>query len=91
MPYPVVFGKALSFSLPPTAEGVSLEAELDGAQMVFPLGPDLYLSWATCAVRTGSAAGKSTVYQCVLKPGYRVTESLFAAQVAFRRLYRNMS
>jgi hypothetical protein len=69
--YPVVFGRALNFTLPPTAEGVSLEAELDGTQMVFPLGPDLYLSWATCAARTSSGAEKSTVYQCELKPGYR--------------------
>lgn len=69
--YPVVFGRALNFTLPPTAEGVSLEAEVDGTQMVFPLGPDLYLSWATCAARTSSGAENSTVYQCELKPGYR--------------------
>jgi hypothetical protein len=69
--YPVAFGRALNFTLPPTAEGVSLEAELDGVQMVFPLGPDLYLSWANCGARTGSGAEKSTVYQCELKPGYR--------------------
>jgi hypothetical protein len=69
--YPVVFGRALSFTLPPTAEGVSLEAELNGVQMVFPLGPELYLSWANCAARTGSDAKESTVYQCELKPGYR--------------------
>jgi hypothetical protein len=69
--YPVVFGRELDFTLPPTAEGVSLEAELDGVQMVFPLGPDLYLSWATCVARTGSDTKKPTVYQCELKPGYR--------------------
>lgn len=69
--YPVVFGRSLSFTLPGSAEGVSLEAELDGVDMVFPLGPDLYLSWADCAVRTGSDRGKSTVYQCELKPDYR--------------------
>jgi hypothetical protein len=69
--YPVVFGRALNFTLPPTAEGVCLEAELDGAPMVFPLGPDLYLSWATCEARTNSGTDKSAVYQCVLKPGYR--------------------
>jgi hypothetical protein len=69
--YPVVFGRSLSFTLPGTAEGVSLEAELDGVQMVFPLGPELYLSWANCAVRTGSDREKSTVYQCELKPNYR--------------------
>ena len=69
--YPVTFGQALNFTLPPTEEGVSLEAEVDGAPMVFPLGPDLYLSWATCTARTNSEEEKSTVYRCELKPGYR--------------------
>jgi hypothetical protein len=69
--YPAVFGRALSFTLPPTQEGVSLEAEVDGAPMVFPLGPDLYLSWATCTARTDSGDEKTTVYRCELKPGYR--------------------
>lgn len=69
--YPVVFGRALNFTLPPTQEGVSLEAELNGQPMVFPLGPDLFLSWAECTTRPGSEALKSTVYQCELKPGYR--------------------
>lgn len=68
--YPVIFGRTLSFTLPPTAEGVSLEAELNGTQIVFPLGPNLYLNWADCAVRGGSSAKKSTVYQCELKPGF---------------------
>jgi hypothetical protein len=69
--YPVVFGSGFSFTVPPTAEGVSLVAELNGAEIVFPLGPDLYLSWATCAVRNGANAEKSAVYQCELKPDYR--------------------
>jgi hypothetical protein len=69
--YPVVFGRSLSFTLPGSAEGVSLEAEIDGAEMVFPLGPDLYLSWANCDFRTGPNRGKSAVYQCELKPNYR--------------------
>jgi hypothetical protein len=68
--YPVVFGRTLNFTLPPTQEGVSLEAEIDGAPMVFPLGPDLYLSWANCTART-SAEDKTTVYRCELKPAYR--------------------
>ncbi len=41
--YPVNFGQTLNFTLPPTQEGVSLEAELDGAPMVFPLGPESLL------------------------------------------------
>lgn len=69
--YPSVFGRALNFTVPPTQEGVSLEAEVDGAPMVFPLGPDLYLSWATCTARTNSGEEKTTVYRCELKPGYR--------------------
>jgi hypothetical protein len=69
--YPVEFGRALNFTLPSTQEGVSIEAELDGSAMVFPLGPDLYLSWATCHARTTEGEEKTTVYQCELKPGYR--------------------
>lgn len=70
--YPVIFGPALNFTLPPTQEGVSLEADIDGAAMVFPLGPELYLSWATCTARTSSRDKQNTtVYRCELKPGYR--------------------
>jgi hypothetical protein len=69
--YPVIFGRTLNFTLPPTQEGVSLEAEIDGSPMVFPLGPALNLSWATCTVRTGTEKEKTTVYGCELKPGYR--------------------
>ena len=69
--YPVIFGRTLNFTLPPTQEGVSLEAEIDGAPMVFPLGPNLSLSWATCSVRNGTEADQTTVYRCELTPGYR--------------------
>jgi hypothetical protein len=69
--YPVIFGRTLNFTLPPTEEGVSLEAEINGAPMVFPLGPAPYLSWATCTVRTGAEQEKTAVYRCELKPGYR--------------------
>jgi hypothetical protein len=69
--YPVIFDRTLNFTVPPTQEGVSLEAEINGAPMVFPLGPDLYLSWATCAARASSNEDKSTAYRCELKPGYR--------------------
>jgi hypothetical protein len=69
--YPVIFGQTLNFTLPPSEEGVSIEAELDGTPMVFPLGPDLYLSWATCTARINREGEKSTVYRCELKPGYR--------------------
>lgn len=69
--YPVIFGRALNFTVPPTQEGVSIEAEMDGTPMVFPLGPELYLSWATCTTRTSRVEEKSTLYLCELKPGYR--------------------
>ena len=69
--YPVIFGRTLNFTLPPTQEGVSLEAEIDGSPMVFPLGPDLNLSWAICNVRTGPDKEKTTVYRCELKPDYQ--------------------
>ena len=49
----------------------TLEAEINGSPMVFPLGPDPSLSWATCTVRTGAEEEKTTVYRCELKPGYR--------------------
>ena len=71
MLYPVVFGQSLHFTLPPTEEGVSLEADVDGAPMVFPLGPDLYLSWATCTMRINAEPEKTAVYRCELKPGYQ--------------------
>jgi hypothetical protein len=69
--YPVIFGRTLNFVLPSTEEGVSLEADLDGQPMVFPLGPELHLSWATCSGRASRDSASSTVYRCELKPGYR--------------------
>jgi hypothetical protein len=69
--YPVIFGQTLNFTVPPTQEGASLEADLGGAPMVFPLGPDPELSWASCTARTGMEEEKTTVYRCELRPGYR--------------------
>jgi len=66
--YPVVFGQTMSFSLPATAEGPSLEAEVNGQTIVFPLGPDLILSWAQCTA--GISKDQSKVCRCELKPGY---------------------
>jgi hypothetical protein len=68
---PVIFGRTLNFVLPATAEGVSIEADLDRTPMVFPLGPELYLSWATCTARASKDSASSTVYRCELKPDYR--------------------
>jgi hypothetical protein len=67
--YPVIFGEGLSFTLPPTAESVSIEADLDGQTIIFPLGPSLFLSWATCETAVNPDAGR--VYRCTPKPGYR--------------------
>lgn len=69
--YPVIFGRTLNFTLPPTQEGVSLEGEIDGSPIVFPLSPALNLSWATCTVRTNTEQERTAVYRCELKPGYR--------------------
>jgi hypothetical protein len=69
--YPVTFGRTLNFVLPATEEGVSIEADIDGTPIVFPIGPDLRLSWATCNSRSSHDAASSTVYRCELKSGYQ--------------------
>jgi len=67
--YPVIFGSALNFTLPIGAQGVTLEADLGGETIIFPLGPTLFLSWADCNGRSNS--DKTDVYRCELKPGYK--------------------
>jgi hypothetical protein len=67
--YPVIFGPALNFSLPGSAEGLSILADVNAESVVFPLGPDLLLSWATCHLRVDK--DQSRTYRCELKPGYR--------------------
>ena len=67
--YPVIFGQTMSFSLPAEAEGPSIEAEVNGEPIVFPLGPDLFLNWAQCTL--GISKDQNRVYRCELKPGYR--------------------
>ncbi len=67
--YPVNFGRSMSFALPPGSQGPSIEAELGGKSIVFPLGPALVLSWAHCSVQT--APDRSKLYRCDLYPGYR--------------------
>jgi hypothetical protein len=66
--YPVIFGSTLSFTLPNDAEGVSLEADVAGQSIIFPLGPDLLLTWATCSANVNKDLSK--LYHCQLKPGY---------------------
>jgi hypothetical protein len=67
--HPVIFGQALNFTVPGSAEGVSILAEVNGATITFPFGPNLYLSWADCNARVNRDQTK--VYRCELKPGYK--------------------
>lgn len=67
--YPAIFGEGMSFTLPSSAESVSMEADVDGQTVIFPLGPSLQLSWATCDASTNPDEGR--IYRCTLKPGYR--------------------
>jgi hypothetical protein len=66
---PAIFGPALSFTLPPGGEGPSIQAEINGTTIVFPLGPEHRLSWATCNVQ--SVPSGTQVFRCELKPGYQ--------------------
>jgi len=66
--YPVIFGQALHFTVPANAEGICIEAEVNRQPIIFPLGPQLNLSWATCAESVNP--DHTEVYQCELKPGY---------------------
>ena len=66
--YPVIFGNGLNFTLPPAAEGIVIEADLDGQTIIYPLGPSLFLSWASCNARVNP--DQTRVYRCALKPGY---------------------
>jgi hypothetical protein len=66
--YPAMFGDRLSFTMPADAESVSMEADMDGQTIIFPIGPSLLLSWASC---DGGTQNQIRVYRCALKPGYR--------------------
>jgi len=67
--YPVIFGQTLNFNLPPTASGLSIQATVNTEDVIYPLGPDLCLSWAECKVSVANDQTKS--YRCELKPEYR--------------------
>jgi hypothetical protein len=67
--FPVIFGRSMNFTLPASAEGPSIEAEMNGTLIVFPLGPSPVLSWANCQVRVEKNQAKD--YRCELKTGYR--------------------
>jgi hypothetical protein len=67
--FPVIFGRAMNFTLPSTAEGPTIEAELNGVPIEFPLGPAPVLSWANCEVHVQKNKGRD--YRCELKAGFR--------------------
>jgi hypothetical protein len=67
--YPVIFNRTASFTLPPKAQGPSIEATVDRQEIVYPLGPKAMLSWANFEVQTEKDLTK--LYRCVLKSGYQ--------------------
>ncbi len=70
MTYPIILGTSLNFTLPPGGEGPSVEAELNGENIVFPLGPIPVLTWADCNVSV--AKNQTKFYRCELNPGYQL-------------------
>ena len=66
--FPVIFGRTMSFTLPASARGPSIEASVKGESMVYPVGPMARLSWASCVVTV--AKDRTKLYRCELKPGY---------------------
>ncbi len=71
--YPVIFDRALTFTLPAAADGLSIQAEVNGSLIVFPLGPPLLLTWAKCQLVVNPDQTK--VCRCDLKPGFRFATS----------------
>jgi hypothetical protein len=67
--YPIIFGREMSFTLPPAAQGPSIETDINGDEIVFPLGPALTLPWAVCSLQVGP--DRTKLYRCELKAGYR--------------------
>lgn len=66
--YPFKTGPSMNFTLPAGSEGPSIEADLGGMEIVFPLGPALKLSWAACSATP--APDHTTQFRCQLKDGY---------------------
>lgn len=66
--YPVLFDRIMNFSLPASAEGTCIEADVDGMPIVFPIVPNLSLSWANC--ETQAEPRNNKLFRCELKPGY---------------------
>lgn len=66
--YPVKFGRGMDFTLPALAEGPAIEAEVNGTDIVFPLGPALTLPWTSCTLTVDKDGTR--LYHCDLKTGY---------------------
>jgi hypothetical protein len=66
--YPAIFGQTVHFTVPTGAEGVCIEADLNRDHIVFPLGPEPRLSWASCTALVNPDHTK--LYRCELNPGY---------------------
>jgi hypothetical protein len=64
--YPTIIGRTLNFSLPAGASGPTIEAEVNGTDIEFPLGPQAVLSWADCKVSV--SRDRAAAYRCELKP-----------------------
>jgi hypothetical protein len=67
--YPAIFGDAMNFTMPAAGEGPSILAEVNGSDIVFPLGPKLELPWATCTIKPAPEQAKQ--FLCELGPNYR--------------------
>jgi hypothetical protein len=67
--YPTIIGRTVNFSLPAGASGLTVEAEVNGTDVNFALGPKPILSWADCKVSQGR--DQVAAYRCELKPWCR--------------------
>jgi hypothetical protein len=67
--YPTIIGRTVNFSLPAGASGLTVEAEVNGTDIEFPLGPQPVLSWADC--RVSVSRDRAAAYRCELKPWCR--------------------
>lgn len=68
--YPAIFGDAMDFTLPATAQGPSIQATVGGEDIVFPLTPNWSVTWATCSVTNAKDGTK--LFHCDVKRGYRL-------------------
>jgi hypothetical protein len=59
----------MNFTLPAAAEGLSIEAEVNGTRIISPLGPNPILSWPACNVRVERNQAKD--YRCELQMGFQ--------------------